>query len=72
MNTPWVLTSLFEKQDDGLLKAKRFVPDMSFDPAGRFLADRQERDFFYVTRDETNFQPTPGQVIKGRVGMIEP
>ena len=47
INTPYVLTSLFFKEQDGSLRAERFMPSMPDSP-GRFLRT-QERDFMYLT-----------------------
>ena len=47
INTPYVLTSLFFSEQDGSLRAERFMPSMPDSP-GRFLRT-QERDFMYLT-----------------------
>jgi len=47
INTPYVLTSLFFKEQDGTLRAERFMASMPDSP-GRFLRT-QERDFMYLT-----------------------
>jgi hypothetical protein len=53
INTPYVLTSLFTKQADGGLKSERFMESMPDNPA-RFLKTN-ERDFLYLTLDESRF-----------------
>ncbi len=55
INVAWVITSLFFPQADGSLKAEKFMPKMTPDPA-KFLKT-QDRDFMYVTLDETNYHP---------------
>ncbi len=56
INVAWVVTSLFFPQENGTLKAEKFMPKaMTPDPA-KFLKT-QERDFMYVTLDETNYLP---------------
>ena len=54
INSPYVLTSLFFQQPDGSLKGERFMDGMPDSP-NRFLKT-QERDFFYVTLDETRYR----------------
>jgi Phosphodiester glycosidase len=54
INTPYVLTSLFFPQPDGSLKAEKFMESMPANP-GRYLGT-QERDFFYVTLDESRYR----------------
>jgi Phosphodiester glycosidase len=54
INTPYVLTSLFFPQPDGSLKPEKFMESMPANP-GRYLGT-QERDFFYVTLDETHYR----------------
>jgi hypothetical protein len=53
INTPYVLTSLFFPQPDGSLESERFMDSMP-GGAGRFLKT-QERDFMYVTLDESRY-----------------
>jgi hypothetical protein len=55
INVPYVLTSLFQPQPDGSLKAVRFMDTMADNPA-RFLTT-QVNDFMYVTQDETDYVP---------------
>jgi hypothetical protein len=55
INTPYVLTSLFWPQEDGTVKATKFMESMA-DSAGRFLTV-QKHDFMYVTLDERNHAP---------------
>ncbi len=54
INSPYVLTSLFFPQPDGSVKSTKFMDAMSDNPA-RFLRT-QERDFMYVTLDETRYK----------------
>lgn len=54
INNPYVLTSLFFPQPDGALRAERFVEAMPDSPS-RFLKT-QERDFFWVTLDESRYR----------------
>lgn len=53
INNPYVLTSLFFQQPDGSLEPERFLNHMADSPS-RFLK-RQERDFFWVTLDESSY-----------------
>jgi hypothetical protein len=54
INSPYVLLSTFTQQPDGTLKADRFMDNMPDSPS-RFLKT-QERDFMYVTLDETHYR----------------
>ena len=54
INTPYVLTSLYFPQADGALKPEKFMDAMPAN-ANRY-ATAQERDFFYVTLDESRFR----------------
>jgi hypothetical protein len=55
INPPYVLTSLFFAREDGSVSSQRFMDTMSDNPS-RFLS-LQQRDFMYVTLDETRFVP---------------
>ena len=54
INSPYVLTSAFFPQPDGSLKAERFMDTMPDSPSRWFK--QQERDFMYVTIDESRFR----------------
>lgn len=54
INSPYVLISAFFAQPGGMPKAERFMDNMPDSPA-RFLK-AQERDFFWVTLDETHYR----------------
>ncbi|MEO6398216.1 MAG: phosphodiester glycosidase family protein [Tepidiformaceae bacterium] len=54
INSPYVLLSKFYQQPDGSLRAERFMDNMPDSPA-RFLKT-QERDFMYVTLDESGWR----------------
>ncbi|KAA0239761.1 hypothetical protein EDM76_02870 [bacterium] len=54
INSPYVLISAFFAQPGGTPKAERFMDNMPDSPA-RFLK-AQERDFFWVTLDETHYR----------------
>jgi hypothetical protein len=54
INTPYVLTTTYHAQPDGSMKAQKFMDTMPGN-ANRYLSP-QERDFFYVTIDETRFR----------------
>ncbi len=54
INSPYVLTSLYFPQPDGPAKPEKFMDSMP-DSATRF-AKAQERDFFYLTVDESRYQ----------------
>jgi hypothetical protein len=55
INMPYVLTALYFPQPDGSLKPSKFMDSMQDNP-GRFLGT-QQRDFMFVTLDETNYRP---------------
>ncbi len=58
INTPYVLGATYFPQPDGSLSALKFMDTMSDNPA-RFLKT-QERDFMYITLDETRYRnPAP-------------
>jgi len=52
--SPYVLLGSYFQQPDGALKAERFMDGMP-DSASGFLRS-QERDFMYVTLDETRYR----------------
>ncbi|MCC6380963.1 MAG: phosphodiester glycosidase family protein [Dehalococcoidia bacterium] len=54
INNPYVLMSTYFPQPDGSLRAERFMDSMPDGP-GRFLKS-QERDFMYLTLDESRFR----------------
>ncbi|WP_322796440.1 phosphodiester glycosidase family protein [Tepidiforma sp.] len=54
INSPYVLTSLFFPQPDGGVRPEKFMETMPDGP-GRFLRV-QERDFMYVTLDESRYR----------------
>lgn len=54
INSPYVLTGLYFQQPDGTTRPEKFMDTMP-DTAARFLRT-QERDFMYVTVDETGFR----------------
>ena len=54
INSPYVLLGNFFPQADGTLRGERFMDTMPDSPA-RFLRT-QERDFMYVTLDETRYR----------------
>jgi hypothetical protein len=55
INTPYVLTSVYFPQEDGSLKASKFMDTMADGP-GRFFTV-QKNDFMYATLDETKYVP---------------
>ena len=55
INTPYVLASLYFPQQDGSIKAAKFMESM-VDGPGRFFTT-QANDFMYATLDETNYKP---------------
>lgn len=57
INSPYVLTSLYFAQADGTVRAEKFLGAMP-DSATRFFKT-QERDFFYLTFDETRYRGGP-------------
>ncbi len=54
INSPYVLTSLYFPQPDGTAKPEKFMDSMP-DSATRF-AKAQERDFFYMTVDDSRYR----------------
>ena len=54
INSPYVLTSLFFQQDDGTIRAAKFMDTMPDNPR-RFLTT-QPRDFMYLTLDESRYK----------------
>lgn len=54
INSPYVLAGLFFRQPDGTVKPEKFMDSMP-DGASRFLRT-QERDFMYVTLDESGYR----------------
>ncbi len=54
INSPYVLTGLFFRQPEGTVKPEKFMDSMP-DGASRFLRT-QERDFMYVTLDESGYR----------------
>ncbi len=64
INSPYVLLSEFYPQPDGTLRAKRFMDNMPDSPM-RFLKT-QERDFMYVTLDESRWVKAPAGSTTGR------
>jgi len=54
INAPYIATSLFFPQPDGSLKAQKFMDNMA-PSASTFLGTR-ERDFLYVTLDESRYR----------------
>jgi len=56
INTPYVLLGTYFPQPDGSLTSQKFMDTMSDNP-GRFLKS-QERDFMYITVDETRYRNT--------------
>ncbi|MCC6961291.1 MAG: phosphodiester glycosidase family protein [Dehalococcoidia bacterium] len=54
INGPYICTGLFYPQPDGSLKAEKFMDSMA-PSASNFLGTR-ERDFFYLTFDETRYR----------------
>jgi hypothetical protein len=54
INAPYICTSLFYQQPDGSLKADKFMDSMA-PSAANFLGTR-ERDFMYLTLDESRFR----------------
>jgi hypothetical protein len=54
INSPYVLLGNFFPQADGTLRSERFMDTMPDSPS-RFLRT-QERDFMYVTLDETRYR----------------
>ena len=57
INNPYVQTSLFDHQSDGSLSASLFMDTMPDKNARRYVNKSSERDFMYITLDETNFKP---------------
>ena len=55
INTPYVLASLYFPQQDGSMKAVKFMDSM-VDGPGRFFTT-QAHDFMYATLDETKYRP---------------
>ncbi|HLF79079.1 MAG TPA: hypothetical protein VJB57_16480 [Dehalococcoidia bacterium] len=55
INSPYVLTSLYFPQPDGSVKPGKFMDSMPDNP-GRFFST-QQRDFMYVTLDESKYVP---------------
>jgi hypothetical protein len=55
INSPYVLAALYFPQPDGSIKRSKFMDSMGDNP-GRFLTT-QQRDFMYVTLDESNYRP---------------
>jgi hypothetical protein len=55
INVSYVLISLYFPQADGSLEARKFMPSMALDPKKFFKT--QERDFMYLTLDETAYVP---------------
>ncbi len=56
INAPYVQTDLFFLQPDGALTSSLFMETMSDKNSKRYLGP-QNRDFMYITLDETNFKP---------------
>jgi len=54
INSPYVLTSLVFPQPDGSLQAQKFMESMPDNPARFFKT--QERDFMWVTLDESRYK----------------
>ncbi len=54
INAPYISTALFYQQPDGTLKAQKFMDAMAPSPSG-YLGTR-ERDFFYLTLDESRYR----------------
>jgi hypothetical protein len=54
INSPYVLLATFFPKPEGGLRAERFMDNMPDSP-GRFFKS-QERDFFYVTLDESRYR----------------
>lgn len=54
INGPYICTGLFYPQPDGSVKAEKFMDSMS-PSASNFLGTR-ERDFFYLTLDESRYR----------------
>jgi hypothetical protein len=54
INAPYISTSLFYQQPDGAVKAEKFMDAMA-PSASNYLGTR-ERDFFYVTLDESRYR----------------
>jgi hypothetical protein len=54
INNPYVLTGLYFHQPDGAIESERFMATMA-DTPNRFLRTN-ERDFMYLTLDESGFQ----------------
>ncbi len=54
INAPYISTSLFYQQPDGTVKATKFMDSMAPSPSN-YLGTR-ERDFFYVTLDESRYR----------------
>ncbi len=56
INASWVIVSLIFQEPDGSLTAQKFMPRTMVPDARKFLKP-QDRDFMYVTLDETNYGP---------------
>ncbi len=54
INGPYISTALFYPQPDGSVRADKFMDSMS-PSAANFLGTR-ERDFFYLTLDESRYR----------------
>lgn len=54
INAPYISTSLFYPQPDGAVKAEKFMEAMA-PSAANYLGTR-ERDFFYLTLDESRYR----------------
>jgi hypothetical protein len=54
INAPYISTSLFYQQPDGAVKAEKFMDAMA-PSASNYLGTR-ERDFFYLTLDESRYR----------------
>jgi hypothetical protein len=54
INAPYICTGLFFQQPDGSLKAEKFMDTMA-PSASNYLGTR-ERDFFYLTLDESRYK----------------
>ncbi len=54
INAPYICTGLFYQQPDGNVKAEKFMDTMA-PSASNFLGTR-ERDFFYLTLDESRYK----------------
>jgi len=54
INAPYICTGLFYQQPDGSVKGEKFMDSMA-PSASNFLGTR-ERDFFYLTLDESRYK----------------